>query len=400
MYRAGAMSCLAALVLVLPLFETPKTVFLCLFYGFAAAFIWQSRSRFVWRMDDGLLAFWMVSGYWVAGFAGLHYKEWDGATGLLKTVLFLLLLKLLPPLDDRFKHNVGLLVLLSTLIAAGIGLWRLWVSHSILMFELPSVGHVNHSAIYLGLGFALALATALGLNRRDTPVLKIFVAFSLAAIAFCIVVANSRATVLIMAVVALSFGLVWFKRSKRPLLMMVFVMSVGAAGLYLQNAPIIQKHAVQTEHGFLGERQAIWNTSLLAWRHHPWFGLGMKNFAAVSQQAQAEWLAEEGKAFVPGEYKASSHAHNFYLATLAEQGLFGSALVLTVFGRILLLLFKHRPQLADSDDYWRLWLGAFGAVQVVLINGLFNTTLHSEHGLLAMLLLGLWWSDAALRTQG
>jgi hypothetical protein len=66
---------------------------------------------------------------------------------------------------------------------------------------------------------------------------------------------------------------------------------------------------------------------------------------------------------------------------------------LAVLLRVAWLLYRRCPRAADSDDYWVVWLAAFGALQVVLINGIFNTTLHHEHGLLSVLLLGLWWSQ-------
>jgi len=37
-----------------------------------------------------------------------------------------------------------------------------------------------------------------------------------------------------------------------------------------------------------------------------------------------------------------------------------------------------------------VWSGAAGALVVTLALGAFNTTLHDEHGLLAMTMLGMW----------
>ena len=398
-WQAGPVLCLLAFILVLPTFEAPKTIFLCLFYALGLFSIWKANKRYRWQSDDAMLVFWMLSGFVVAVFAGIHYKEWDGATGVLKLALLLLILKNIS-FSEKLRQIIVMIILVSTLIATGEGLWQLFVTEQQLALELHSVGHVNHSSIYLGLNFALALAMTLVLKKSNSMAVRVFVVFCLLLSAVCVVLSNSRATILTIAVIAMSFGFVWLRRSKLPLVILTISIVIAAAGLYLENAQVVQKHVDQTAQGpYLGERQAIWNSSLLAWRHFPLFGLGIKNFSQATTQLQTEWLAEEGKAFAVGEYLAYAHAHNFYLSTLAEQGVFGFTITMLVFVRLGFLLYKNRPRQADSDSYWCSWLAAFGAIQVVLVNGLLNTTLHSEHGLLTVLLIGLWWGRLDQRVQ-
>ncbi len=396
-WQSPTIASLLVFILFLPLFEMPKTVFLCVFYVFGAYAIWKNSDQWRWRIDDTLLAFWMLSGFVVALFAGLHYKEWDGAVGVLKLALFLLVLKNIP-LSDRLRNFVFMIILISTLVATGEGLWQLFVAEKRAALELNSVGHVNHSSIYLGLTFALALAMVLVMSTRRAATKSVFLLACFLITAGCVVLSNSRATIMTIAVIAISFGMVWWQRSKWPLLVLVFGVALTAGGLVFENAPVVQKHVSQTSQGpYLGERQAIWNSSLLAWRHFPVFGLGIKNFGQANKALQTEWLAEEGKPFAEGDYLPYAHVHNFYLSLLAEQGLFGFSVTLLVLGRIGFLLYKHRPLLEDSDDYWCAWLAAFGAMQIVLINGMLNTTLHTEHGLLTLLLIGLWWSSLEQR---
>lgn len=398
-WQAWPILSLLGFIIFLPLLEMPKSVFLLLFYLLASVAIWKNRAQYQWQSDDTLIVIWMFSGYVVAMFAGLHHQEWWGATATLKLALFLLVLKNIP-LGEKLRQFLAMVVLFSTLVATSDGLWQLFITHQLSALELHSVGHVNHSSIYLGLNFALALAMTLVIKKTDTMSFKVFVIFCLVITAACIVISNSRATILTMAVIAMTFGLIWLKRSKLPLIILTLSIGVAAAGLYFEDAKVVQKHVQQTSHGpFLGEREAIWNSSLLAWRHFPWFGLGIKNFSQATTEFQTEWLAEEGKVFEEDQYRAYAHVHNLYLSTLAEQGLFGFCITMLVIGRIGFLLYKNRPRLADSDSYWYSWLAAFGAIQVVLVNGLLNTTLHSEHGLLTLLLIGLWWTSLDQRVQ-
>lgn len=380
-------------ILTLPLFETPKTVFLLLFFTASAYSLWKKRQDVSWKSDDFLLLLWMLSGFAVAYFAGLHYKEWGGANGPLMLGLLLLFLKH-GNFSGRQVQWLFYAILLSALVADSYGLWQLLVSKQKTALELKSVGHVNHSAIYLCLNFAAALAMALNLRRSTPAAAKIFILICLALTAISIVLSNSRTTIAVMGLIALSFGFVWIKRSKWPLVLLLSSMVLTAGSLYFSQARVIQKHQIHTSHSFLGEREPIWNSALLIWRHNPLFGIGIKNYGQATPEIQEQWLAQEGQHYDGEHYLAYSHAHSFYLTNLVEQGLFGLGVTLAVLLRIAWLLYRRQPQTTDDDDYWIVWLAAFGTLQVVLLNGVFNTTLHHEHGLLSVLLLGLWWSRA------
>lgn len=380
-------------ILTLPLFETPKTFFLLLFFAVSAYNLCKKRQDILWNRDDFLLLLWMLSGFVVAFFAGLHYKEWGGANGPLMFGLLLLFLK---HCNFNGRHIRWLLyaILLSTLVANGYGLWQLFIGGQKKALELKSVGHVNHSAIYLCLNFAVALAMTLAMKKSTAITAKIFIFLCLLLTAASVVLSNSRTTIAVTGLITLSFGSVWIKRSKWPLVLLLLSIVLAVGSLYFSHARVIQKHQIHTSHSFLGEREPIWNSALLIWRHNPWFGIGIKNYGQAKPEIQEQWLAQEGQHYDGEHYLAYAHAHSFYLTNLAEQGLFGLGVTLAVLLRIAWLLYRHQPQATDNDDYWIVWLSAFGALQVVLLNGIFNTTLHHEHGLLAVLLLGLWWSQA------
>jgi len=61
--------------------------------------------------------------------------------------------------------------------------------------------------------------------------------------------------------------------------------------------------------------------------------------------------------------------------------------VLTGWGVTLL---RNVPRSHDPPVRWMLWGGAASALVTMVLIGFVNTTLHHEHGLLAMLLLGCW----------
>jgi O-antigen ligase len=169
-----------------------------------------------------------------------------------------------------------------------------------------------------------------------------------------------------------------------------------AGGLYINKVPIVKKTLFQTSSSSdlnsLSGRVPIWNSALLIWRHNPVFGIGIKNYDQATRKRQEKWLSEENKTYSDKTYHPYSHAHSLYFNTLAEQGIIGFSVLFINLLYICYLLYKHTPKPEDPLICWLLWLSAAGVMQVVLINGIFNTTLHHEHGLLSVLIIGLWWS--------
>jgi O-antigen ligase len=152
-----------------------------------------------------------------------------------------------------------------------------------------------------------------------------------------------------------------------------------------------QKYAAPSE--VLNARDRIWRMGLAAWERHPWVGVGMSNYSRIDLASVARWRTEAGKAFDPGQYLGSDHAHSLYVTTLAERGVVGAAVLAAVLFVWLAWLLRLRPDAGDSDNDWILWGGALSGWFITVTVGLINTTLHHEHGILATLLLGLWLTN-------
>ena len=170
---------LLALAFVLPLVEAPKTIFAALF---ALAWVigrvrerdWGGR----WDVWDTMFALWFASGLAVATFAGIKYHEWRGASDLLRYVALGWLVKR-GGYNGRTLVAVLVALVVGTACALVLGYWVWFLRHLLLWegnsflglmdvlfrvrtlipLELKSVGHVNHSAIYL----AIMAGTAAGL---------------------------------------------------------------------------------------------------------------------------------------------------------------------------------------------------------------------------------------------
>jgi len=161
---------------------------------------------------------------------------------------------------------------------------------------------------------------------------------------------------------------------------------VSIACAVLSAAQVFVRQQQLTQEGnTLNFRAPAWQLGLEAWRQNPWFGLGMDNFNVVTRARDAAYGA-----LVP-------HAHNLYLNTLVERGIVGAAALAAVLIAWTWALWRRPPRASDDRYDWLLWGAAASAWLVTAAAGMVNTTLHHEHGLLAMLLLGFWLARADRR---
>jgi O-antigen ligase len=147
----------------------------------------------------------------------------------------------------------------------------------------------------------------------------------------------------------------------------------------------------------LSFRAGIWRSGIAAWEEYPWFGVGKNNYEAITPELIGSWRAAAGKEFDRSRFERAPHAHNLYVNTLAERGILGLVTLALAMLGILVALVRCRPRPEDGDAAWISWSGAASAWIVTAGIGTVNTTLHHEHGLLAMLLTAIWLTT--LRTR-
>ena len=382
---------LAALVLFIPLLEAPKNIFWIAFI--LIWFVNRIRAKDfggAWDTWDSLIGFWILSGYLISAFSGLHGSEWGGANDILRygSILWVIKRSGYGRMELRW---LTVIIICSTFIALSYALWSRFVAHTEQALELNSVGHVNHSAIYLAISYGALLSLTLAFWRKNNPALRILSALLTTFFALSVFISASRAAVGVALLLTLILGLVWLKRSKFPLAVLFIAATLLAGGAYITQTEVVQKQEINTKAGnVLSYRDVIWNTALVAWHKYPAFGVGMNNYNQISMGKVKAWLEESGKPYVESQYFFAPHAHNLYINTLAERGLLGAATLLSVLMFWLYWLFRFAPKGDDEDLAWGLWGGSFSAWFITTGVGLANTTLHHEHAILSVMLLGMW----------
>jgi len=382
---------LVLLMFAVPSFEAPKNLLV------AAYVITWLINRYAkrdfggpWDGWDTIIAAWLVSGYLTAIFASLHGSEWGGANDMLRYISLLWAIK-------RSRYGREFLMLLPVLAAVGTlppliyGLWQFFVTHQKAALELNSVGHVNHSAIYLAIACGAMFAAVAAWWTR-LPIVWRCVGTSLTLLlGTSVLISASRGATGALFIFTLILSAAWLRRSRMlGIALLTVTLSLGCTAYLLKPAVVIKQEQNAQNNNTLSYRDSIWNAALVAWHHAPLLGIGINNYHQIDQNKIKAWREQDQLPFVAGDYFMAPHAHSLFLNTLAERGIIGITTLLAVLGYWLYSQFRYLPNRTASSAEWALWGGALSALVISVVVGLVNTTLHHEHAMLSVVLLGSW----------
>jgi O-antigen ligase len=396
MSRRLEVGALLALCFFLPLYEAPKNIFWALYLV-----VWivnRVRERSFggrWDTWDSLIAAWIASGFVVAAFAGEPGgDEWRGPLDLLRYGSILWLTKRSRYSPRELAWIFGALVA-STVVGLAMAYAALWRGQGGGL-QLNSVGHVNHTAIYVAIMLGVCFSWLFAAWRSWPAAGRALAVGVIALLMVSLVHSASRGAIGVGLAVPLVLAVAWWRRSRKPLLAAAAALVVTAIGLFAGGAEVLRKHDANVQaNNMLAYRAEIWSLATAAWREHPWFGTGMDNFGRVTPYRKRAEGAPPAQN--PTRALEFAHAHSLYFNTLAERGVVGSAALSAALLAWVFFLIRDRPVASADDETWLAWGSAAAAWLVTVGVGLVNTTLHHEHGILAVLLLGLWLSKRPAR---
>ena len=244
------------------------------------------------------------------------------------------------------------------------------------LFELKSIGHVNHSAIFMLLVLCIALISMGELKKIYEKNICIAVA---GICALGVMITGSRATMYLLPVVI--FSILFFQIANKQT---SFKVSLGLIILFIAivfsytyiSANITQDIRIYSKltRGVTGSetRYPIFSSAFYTWLEHPFFGIGSGEFKTIDITK-----------YFPGNVEVNvSHAHNTFLTFLTEKGII-ALLAYLVFQLSLFIKFiKNFRQ--NSIVFLALLMLVF---QNVI--SLVNTTFHHENALLMLLFWAL-----------
>ena len=142
-------------------------------------------------------------------------------------------------------------------------------------------------------------------------------------------------------------------------------------------------------------RARIRGFSYYAYKTNPLLGIGFGNFDKITLDDIKSSVLKDKEVFDDNLYLTSSHAHNVYYTYLVSGGLLIFSIFVWFWLYIVWVFIQHvvlnslriyRNKFPENE-----WIVVSG-VSVVLVDlgiGWVNTTLHHEHAILSMFVLGL-----------
>jgi O-antigen ligase len=389
---------LSLMLLSLPTLEAPKNVFLVFFLivSFSRQIQMPIKPFNSW---DFIFLIYIASAFLTALFAGISEgSEWKGFKGIFLWILIGWLI-----MRANYSRKILSFIFIVTLIATIPAL--LWggiqylILHTKDSLELHSVGHVNHSAIYLcmnlGSSFGLMLALWKKVDSRKALLLA-----GLTSLLFSgLVVGESRGALAVGFILITSLALILPNPSSVKASLAAMIIGT-LLFIFLFNAPVIQKHFKSLEadsvylkdnEKYLGERLLVWNVSFEAMQFYPLFGVGNGNWHLIKISDIQKAVEIRGDHFEKEKYMLkANHSHSLYLTAATERGLFGCIALLMLLVLWLKTLIKSfRYMITDSAKGIYFWAGSFSAWITTFGIGIINSTFHHEHAILAMILLGI-----------
>lgn len=283
--------------------------------------------------------------------------------------------------SETQRLGVAFWATLGTAIGLVYGAWAHYINGVGDFWTLNSVGHVNHAAIYNAIITGMALTTLLTYWRTFTLANRLmWLAMLLLCLVF-VVAGESRATFGAVFAMMLGLGIVFARKNLKILFGAVGTIVLLIVVALVADVRVVAKQETNNSHNIvLSYRDTIWKAGLEEAKKHPLFGVGKENFGDIYI---------EGEGFT-GETHHSSHAHNIYVNTLTEGGIWGLGWLLALFGGVGIGLLRNLPGKASSTAHWAAWGYGASALCITMVVGLVNTTFHHEHGNLAMLCFALW----------
>ena len=244
------------------------------------------------------------------------------------------------------------------------------------LLELKSIGHVNHSAIFMLLVFCVALISMADFKKLYEKYISIVVSTTCV---FGIMIAGSRATMYLLPVIV--FVILFYQylnkqtNLKTSLGIVILFIAIAISYTYLSTSIMHDGRIYgQLTKGITGSetRYPIFASAFYTWLEHPFFGIGSGEFKII----------DITKYFPDNVEVNISHAHNTFLTFLTEKGII-ALLAYLVFQLSLFIKFiKNFRQ--NSIVFLALLMLVF---QNVI--SLVNTTFHHENALLMLLFWGL-----------
>ena len=374
----------------LPSLEAPKNIFLA---GFLITALYRQSQLppSKWGIWDWVFLSLIFSSLLSALFPGVAGgSEWKGFRGMLLWMTFGWTL-FRSDYNEKEKKYLFIFAILMTLPPLVWGLMESLVLHTKVALQLHSVGHVNHSAIYLGMVAGASLSFLLSQLQAARKKYIFIAALLFMFLAASVIITNSRGAFGIAFLLIYSMFLLSKVSVRTKILSLVLLSSFLVTIVFIKPAPVIEKQiANQENHIVLAYRDKVWRAAYEVAKFNPLLGIGGGNWSYIKIDQIKSRVEARGETFNAEDYLLEAgHPHNIYLANLVDRGILGLITFLSFMAIWLITLIKSYKKYNQDSKAMLFIMGSFSAWTTIFGIGFVNTTFHHENALLALFFLGL-----------
>ena len=382
---------LSLMIASLPSLEAPKNIFLISFVSIATIRQLKNFKLHSWGAWDYFYSFFLAAAFLSSVFAGYGPGgEWGGFRVVLTYMIVGWLISRSTYTNQQILWLFWIVILgaLPPLIWGLIQYLYLYTKPDL---QLHSVGHVNHSAIYLTMIFGMCFGTLITLLRKGKVNYIIFLLFAYCFLLYIsLMLSQSRAAFGMASILGFLFLSIMPFMNKTKIFSMITFAIIITVTLSFNPAIFEKQKELQRTNDLLSRRDLVWNMPIEASRFYPILGIGMNNWKKITITELKNSVEKRGEIFDEKKYCLTvGHAHNLYLQALLERGLLGfsSIILLAILWAKEIILSYKRKKSTDLNNMTlyasiSTFLGIFGI-------GLVNSTLHHENAILALFILGL-----------
>ena len=375
---------LLGLLVFLPAFEVPKNLFALLFV-LSWVFIAKKNNYWggKWRIIDSIFLLWILADIVVSINAIVsHQLSGSNFRDIIRFVLIAWVLSRTDFSKEKLTQSaLALLVALIFTLSYG------YYSGQGELKELHSVGHLNHTAIFLILAYSVSLSLLLFNFKSLEKYQKIILFISTIILLLASIDTSSRAVFGLLVIITLIDFLYLFVKVKKYSLILFALGIFSCIGTYLAYEPPEALQEILGQKSILDDthREQIRNFSYYAVKANPYLGIGFGNFSQITMDDIKPYIIADKGVFNRSLYDSASHAHNVFFNYLISGGVLIFSIFLWFWFYVVWVIFKLMTR---GENDW-IVISAIGVVMVNLGIGLVNTTLHHEHAILSMYVLGL-----------
>jgi len=374
----------------LPSLEAPKNIFLA-GYLITALYRQSQLPRSKWTIWDWVFLSLIASSFLSALFPFMAGgSEWKGFRGMLLWITFGWTL-FRTDYNEKEKKYLFIFAILMTLPPLLWGLTQLLILFTKDSLQLHSVGHVNHSAIYLCMMAGAALSLLIGqlqlAQKKYVFITSLLFIFLIASV----IISQSRGAFGIVFLLAYALFLLSKLSTKIKIISLSILSILLITIVFIKPASVIEKQITyQNNHDILSQRDKVWRAALEVARLNPLLGIGGGNWKQINIDQLKSSVESRGETFDIEKYALQyGHPHNIYLSNLVDRGILGLIIFLNFMLIWLITLIKSYKKFNQDSKVMLFIMGSFSAWASIFGIGLVNTTFHHENALLALFFLSL-----------